>query len=216
MFWSGGRLEKELEHIVAPFDKKKIDCASYTLKIGRQVYISPDGEKSRFAKIMKLHRDEEFEIPSGQFAFILTDEILTIPNNVLAFINTKSRVKLRGLINVSGFHVDPGYHGKIIFSVYNAGPSSIRLKQGADFGLIWFAPTDDDMGKYHKTDSGFFEISTDMVTQVPGTNLSLEVLQNRISSLERKIMISAGVLILPVLGAVTVAILQVIYDKWFG
>jgi dCTP deaminase len=42
----------------------------------------------------------------------------------------KFKIKQRGLVNVSGFHVDPGYSGKLLFSVYNAGPRSIVLTRG--------------------------------------------------------------------------------------
>lgn len=216
MFWSGGRLERELERIVVPFKPDKIDCSAYTLAIGGQVYISPDGDHNKSRKIINLHRDESFEIPSGQFAFIITDEILSIPRNVMAFINTKSRIKLRGLINISGFHVDPGYSGRIVFSVYNAGPSPIMLKQGDDFGLIWFSNTDDDFGSNYKTGTGYLTIGSDMVTQVPGSNLSLEVLRDRIDLLQRRLFIAILLLAIPILGAVTVAIFQVIYDKAFN
>jgi len=216
MFWSGGKLELEIEKIVAPFDPAQIDCASYTLKIGRQVYISPESGSKKGRKVVDLHRAETFEIPSGQFALIITDEILTIPKNVLAFINTKSRLKLRGLVNISGFHVDPGYHGKIIFSVYNAGPTSIILRQGDDFGLIWFANTDDRYGDKIKSGTGFVNLSSDMITQVPGNNLSLEVLRKRLDNMQRNFFVTIALLVFPVLGALSVAIFQVIFTKWFG
>lgn len=43
------------------------------------------------------------------------------------------------LVNVSGFHVDPGFKGKLVFSVYNAGASQISLEKGEPCFLIWFA-----------------------------------------------------------------------------
>ena len=50
-------------------------------------------------------------IPPGQFAFLLTAETVTMPDNAIAFISIKARLKFNGLINISGFHVDPGYRG---------------------------------------------------------------------------------------------------------
>ncbi len=44
-----------------------------------------------------------------------------------------------GLINVSGFHVDPGFKGKLLFSVYNAGTGPISMEKGEPYFLIWFA-----------------------------------------------------------------------------
>jgi dCTP deaminase len=46
------------------------------------------------------------------------------------------------LVNVSGFHVDPGYHGQLTFAVFNAGPVPIHLKRGQPIFLIWYASLD--------------------------------------------------------------------------
>jgi len=43
---------------------------------------------------------------------------------------------------VSGFHVDPGFEGHLLFSVYNAGPSIITLSEGSAYFPIWFAELD--------------------------------------------------------------------------
>ena len=56
-------------------------------------------------------------IPPGQFGLILTNEVVTIPNDLIGFISIKAKIKFRGLINVSGFHVDPGFHGHGIFTL---------------------------------------------------------------------------------------------------
>jgi len=71
---------------------------------------------------------EQFVIPPGQFAYLLTEEVVRIPSSAMGFISLKFGVKGPGLINVSGFHVDPGYWGRLVFSVYNAGPSEARLQ----------------------------------------------------------------------------------------
>lgn len=41
-FWSGEKLEAELESLITPFDSNAIDCAAYTLRVGNEVYVSPD------------------------------------------------------------------------------------------------------------------------------------------------------------------------------
>jgi len=87
------------------------------------------------------------------------------------------------------------------------------LKQGDDFGLMWFSNTDDEYGLHYKSGTGFLTIGSDMVTQVPGSNLSLEVLRDRIDSLQRRLFLTILLLAVPILGAVTVAIFQVICDK---
>jgi dCTP deaminase len=72
----------------------------------------------------------------------LTEEVVRIPPDVLGFISLRTTWKFRGLINVSGFHVDPGFHGNLIYAVYNAGPAPVHLARGMDLFLIWFAELD--------------------------------------------------------------------------
>src|ERR1700676_2481351 len=43
-FWSGETLLEKLPGLITPFNPDNIDCASYTLTIGREIYVSPTEE----------------------------------------------------------------------------------------------------------------------------------------------------------------------------
>ena len=81
-------------------------------------------------------------INTGQFAFLLTEEVVGVPNYAIALINMKTKLKFKGLINVSGFHVDPGFSNKPIFGVYNAGAQPIFLERGQPLAMIVYADLD--------------------------------------------------------------------------
>ncbi|MEQ9111881.1 MAG: hypothetical protein RIF37_03560 [Rhodospirillaceae bacterium] len=188
-FWRGEELASNLKGVILPFHANNIDCAAYTLHIGQEIYITPhDGDHDPQRKtIQKLDVGECFTIPPGQFGYLLTEEFVKMPDDTLAFISIKSKKgKFKGLINVSGFHVDPGYSGKLLFSVYNAGPSPIQLRQGDPFFLIWFAslvsPT-----KYKKSSSGFTNIPAELIDGIPGTVDSLQGVTKKISDQEKSI-----------------------------
>lgn len=148
-FWSGQELARRAasENLISNFDAKNIDCASYTMRLGCQVFITQEGNKSR--KLLdkgyvpglrrNLEPDGDINIPPGQFAFLLTEERVRIPSDALGFISIKARYKYKGLVNVSGFHVDPGWDGYLMFSVFNAGPMDIVLQRGEKLFLLWFA-----------------------------------------------------------------------------
>src|SRR5690349_13918290 len=148
MFWSGETLSKRLVGLIEPFSPDRIDCASYTLSIGSEVYVSPNDQDAdpTAVTVRRLDPGDAFTIPPGQFAFLLTEEIVVVPNDALAFISIRSKIKFRGLVNVSGFHVDPGYRGQLTFAVFNAGPAPIHLKRGQQVFLIWYASLDCDSG----------------------------------------------------------------------
>lgn len=124
------------ESIINPYNKARIKQAAYELSLGDEVYRTDNKER----KVEHLHsKNKMVEINPGQFTLLLTKETLTIPPDKLAFISIKAKQKLKGLVNVSGFHVDPGFHGKILFSVYNAGSSTITLETDKPYFLIWFS-----------------------------------------------------------------------------
>ena len=107
-----------------------------------------------------------------------------IPLNVLAFISIKASKKMNGLVNVSGFHVDPGFSGRLKFSVYNAGSQSTVLDVGVPLFPIWFyelpEPNEDD---YHGKHYGQCSISSADVEQLQGQVSSPAALQKQIDDL---------------------------------
>jgi dCTP deaminase len=152
-FWSGDKILEELTtnpDIVNPFDTDNIDCSSYRLTLGSQYFISPDNDVKLRDSVKKSlaapdgdNMGGQVSIPPGQFAFLLTEELLDIPIKTMAFISMRAGFKMNGLINVSGFHVDPGFKGRLVFAVYNAGPATVSLARGEPLFLIWFADLDE-------------------------------------------------------------------------
>src|SRR3954462_12255399 len=125
-----------------PDDPDRRERASYNLSVGSEIYISPASpERSSTRELLK---DREGRmIPPGQFALLQSREVVTIPENAIAFITLRSKAaKFRGLVNVSGFYVEPGYSGNLVFAVFNAGPASIHVAEGEKWFEIFFADLD--------------------------------------------------------------------------
>ena len=114
-------------HVVEPYKDNNLEEANFLLSIGNEIFVS---SQDVAATIRQLIERETFSIDPGQFAFILTEEKVSIPLDKIGFISIRASIKFKGLVNISGFHVDPGYSGKLIFAVYNAGPTRIYLRRG--------------------------------------------------------------------------------------
>lgn len=190
-FWSGERLVIELPHLIRPFEADQINCAKYTLHVGPEIYVTPNYDVANPSERpkRKLGDGEAFTIPTGQFAFILTEEIIKVPNSTVAFISIKTRVKYKGLVNVSGFHVDPGWNGRLLFSVYNAGPTTIHLQRGDQLFLIWYADLDrESRHPYVKPGSlGHMSIDGSLITDIHGEIHSLNSLTKKMNDQERSL-----------------------------
>jgi dCTP deaminase len=139
-FWSTQKVRAEqqrLGNLIEPFDPNKVKQGAYELTLSRDVLTSPPTQGPRLDGTGKA-----LEIRPGDFALLYTNEAVTVPSNVIGFISIKAGLKLDGLVNISGFHVDPGFSTRLKFSVHNAGPLPIYLNYDEPAFLIWFSDLD--------------------------------------------------------------------------
>jgi len=187
MFWGAQRLQEQLGTLISDYSPQRIDAAAYQLRVGPEVYVSPTGEPDDPINKPKtlLAADQPFVIPAGQFGFILTEEQVTVPKEAIAFISIRATYKFQGLVNVSGFHVDPNYEGRLIFSVFNAGPGPVHLKRGEPCFLIWYADLDRPADVKKKT--GFNSIPSHMMNPVARGVESFAGLRTKINENDKKL-----------------------------
>lgn len=189
-FWSGEKLAVELPDLIAPYRPNHLDCASYRLSVGEQAFVTSDKLSSHVPEaelitFLGAPPKNLLRIGPGQFAFLLTDEIVEVPANALALISMRAKYKFKGLINVSGFHVDPGWKGKLLFSVYNAGPASILIEKGEALFLIVYSDLDCTSVKPHLYDGhaqGQATIKTDLISGLNSQVFSPQILQQKLDA----------------------------------
>jgi dCTP deaminase len=172
------------------YDSNNIKQASYDLKLGEEIYIVGRRAPERLSA-----RHPYVVIPPGAFAILTTDEVVTIPANILGFIAIRTQFKLQGLVNISGFHVDPSFRGKLLFAVQNVGPADLRLKYGEPTFSIFFSELkSDDIGP--SRDKGEVHFKQDLsgirlqdVQLLGGSSLSLARLQKDVNQLRMLILV---------------------------
>jgi len=179
-FWSSQTLEKRIGQLIDPPDANMIDCNAITLRIGTEIYITPEVAQAHTQTKQRLRNNQGFLIPPGQFAFLMTEEVVRVPPETMAFISMKTTFKKKGLVNVSGFHADPGWEGPLIFAVFNAGPASVHLHRGLPLFLIWYADLDHP-SEERKKNPGSREIPAVTINNLTGGVNSLNVLDVKLT-----------------------------------
>lgn len=187
-FWCSGTISRAVTHdaeLIHPFDDSLIKHGAYQLRLGNDYYLTSNDPQSKRTVV----DGEQLVVPPGQFALLMTHERVKIPPNVIAFISIRARYKLRGLVNVSGFHVDPGFHGRLKFGVYNAGSSDLVLDQGTPVFAIWFADLDDRSAndKYDGDWQGQDSVTADDVMKLQGRVSSPAQLQTELDQLRETV-----------------------------
>lgn len=187
MFWGSEKLARELPKFIPSYDSKRLDGAAYRLSVGQEVYVSPTGLPGDLRNKPKtqLSPGEGFTVPPGQFGFILTDEEIEVPAEALALISIRASYKFAGLVNVSGFHVDPGFKGKLLFSVFNAGPNAVHLSRNEECFLIWYA--DLAGAGPAQTKVGYANIPSHLTGPLAAGIQSFSGLESKINETEKKL-----------------------------
>ncbi|SDC45454.1 MULTISPECIES: dCTP deaminase domain-containing protein [unclassified Candidatus Frackibacter] len=186
------------------------------LNLGKEAYIT--GSK----KPIMLKKEEYLTIEPGDFALLETEEIINLPSDLMGFISVRFKYKKMGLVNISGFHVDPGYKGKLIFSVYNAGPDDIIMQQGKPVFMIFFLTltdnlkqldndvkdegswmpdglreilNDKDKDEIFSKRKGYKNIPIEFISMIQGSSVSLSKNNDRIDNLESKLKMYGSILV---------------------
>jgi len=161
----------------------------YNLRLGEEAYISTHETPQ------KLGDNDILIIKPGEFAQLTTYESLTVPNDYVGFISMRFTPKSRGLINVSGFQVDPGFTGHLIFSVYNAGPRDVAFRFKEELFIIMFARTSTPVREsFYGRTIEITNIPVELIASMHGAPISLPALDMKVKRLSDQLKLYAIIL----------------------
>jgi dCTP deaminase len=190
-FLGSKRIREEAYQIFAPdytkYDKDAVQHCSYDLRLGAETYIA--GQRAP-----KTLRDSDpyISIQPGQFAILTAYEDLSLPRNIMGFITLKNTFKMQGLINVSGFHVDPTFKEKLVFAVQNIGLTDIQLKYKRPTFTIFFANVEEnDHIPREKKEGVRTGITLSDVQTLGGRTVTLSKLKKEIDQLRMMLLVYA-------------------------
>lgn len=110
-------------------------------------YIDLSGPKDEMQKIMDTVMGEEILIPEdgafflhpGELALAATFESITLPDDLVGWLDGRSSLARLGLmVHVTAHRIDPGWHGQIVLEVFNSGKLPLALRPGMDICAINF------------------------------------------------------------------------------
>lgn len=206
-FWSSETMKARLPALIDPYRESRVTNCSYELSLGTQVFVTGEDKTRRDIEIGK-----QIQIPPGQFANLLTDETVSVPDDALGLISMKFTLKQPGLVNVSGFHVDPGYTGKLLFSVYNAGPQAVPITSGKPAFLLWYCSLDSATAdEYDRPQRD--EITDRDVERLGGEVFSPHTLARRLDRLEDRFKLGAAIGGIVISVLVTLVVGRVVSDN---
>ncbi len=83
--------------------------------------------------------DEAFFLHPGELALGVTLESVTLPDDIVGWLDGRSSLARLGLlVHVTAHRIDPGWSGNIVLEFYNAGKLPLALRAGMAIGAISF------------------------------------------------------------------------------
>ncbi|MBK7540933.1 MAG: dCTP deaminase [Candidatus Competibacteraceae bacterium] len=91
------------------------------------------------SKEIKIASDEAFFIHPGELALAATAETITVPDDLVGWLDGRSSLARLGLmVHVTAHRIDPGWSGAIVLECYNSGKLPLALRPGMAICAISF------------------------------------------------------------------------------
>jgi len=112
-------------------------------------YIDLSGPNSEMADAIDRVMSDEIHIPDGeafylhpgQLALAVTYESVTLPADIVGWLDGRSSLARLGLmVHVTAHRIDPGWSGRIVLEFFNAGKLPLALRPGMMIGALSFEP----------------------------------------------------------------------------
>lgn len=120
------------EIVIDPFDEECLEPASYDMRLGR--VLSPHLGVVHLSGTIP----RKFVLENGQWALLETHETISLSRNYVATFGLRSSITRRGILWFSGPQADPGFHGRLYISVFNASGEPFQFRTLQPFLTIQF------------------------------------------------------------------------------
>jgi len=119
--------------------------------IGKKI----DLQKTGFEKVTRKYAQSSITLSPGQMCLGKTQERITLPSNIMGFLEGRSRYARMGLaVHVTSALVQPGSDNHQVLEIVNMAPFSVTVKKGMCISQVVFeylkTPTSKPYNKFGK------------------------------------------------------------------
>jgi dCTP deaminase len=126
---------------ISPFDMKQVGPGSIDLtlgtvfrifrKVNKLVIVDDFTDYKELTQEVRIKKGREFLIQPGEMVHAITVEKISLPENISARIDGRSRFARLGLLtHVSSGFMQPGTTGNIVLEMANLSPIALAVKPG--------------------------------------------------------------------------------------
>jgi deoxycytidine triphosphate deaminase len=157
--------------------------------------------KASFQRPIDVDRLTETEkkdlfIEPGEMVFILTEERLELPMNMLAELSPKRKLSHAGVLAIGGFCIDPLYKGRLLIGLFNLSSTRFPLIPGKKvIGATFFLLNENETGEFAPPEAALEDFPDDLIqvmqrykpVVMSSVLDTIQGLQNQIDALRKEI-----------------------------
>lgn len=157
-------------------DESMISGVSVDIRLGNEFrvfqdhtapYIDLSGPKAEVQKAMSSVMSDEiyiadsdaFFLHPGELALAVTYESVTLPDNIVGWLDGRSSLARLGLmVHVTAHRIDPGWSGQIVLEFYNSGKLPLALRPKMKIAALNFETMSSSAARpYNKRDDAKYK-----------------------------------------------------------
>ena len=157
-------------------DKNMISGVSVDIRLGNEFrvfqdhtapYIDLSGPREEVQKAMSSVMSDEIIIPDGEAFFLhpgelalaVTYESVTLPDNIVGWLDGRSSLARLGLmVHVTAHRIDTGWSGQIVLEFYNSGKLPLALRPKMKIAALNFETMSNSAARpYNKRDDAKYK-----------------------------------------------------------
>ncbi|MDX1705492.1 dCTP deaminase [Pseudidiomarina sp.] len=106
-----------------------------------------------------LTQEQAFFIHPGEFALAVTHESVTLPDDMVGWLDGRSSLARLGLmVHVTAHRIDPGWSGQVVLEFFNSGKLPLALRPLMKIGALSFEQLDEPCARpYSKRDDAKYK-----------------------------------------------------------
>jgi len=125
----------------------------YDLRISSML-LSGDYPNSIDINQLDYEKRNKLVVAPGELIFLLTEEIVNLPDNIIALLVFKRKMNHEGVQVLGGSVVDPLYSGRLLFGLYNFSSEPFPVIPGKKIMSIMFYQLDgEEIGEFPKPEA---------------------------------------------------------------
>lgn len=169
-------LAQEKIIIVPHPEQSMISGVSVDIRLGNEFRVFQDhtapfidlsGPREEVQKAMSSVMSDEIIIPDGEAFFLhpgelalaVTYESVTLPDNIVGWLDGRSSLARLGLmVHVTAHRIDPGWSGQIVLEFYNSGKLPLALRPKMKIAALNFETMSNHAARpYNKRDDAKYK-----------------------------------------------------------